>query len=135
MVYHMMQPCDNRRFILRFYTCRSSVLISDCKWKFLFNCDENATIDADSTISTFIGDCSDSYHMCDVGISVTILDQNILFYSDFNILYFYYIKVYLYSSYMLFEIKRVNSKECFLLTQSTEAGRLMDHYRMNIKHH
>ena len=64
------QLCNNTRFILQFYkTCRSSVFICDCKWKFLFNHDENAMIDADLTISTFIADRSDSDHMCDLGIT------------------------------------------------------------------
>ena len=71
---HTMQPCDNKRFILWFYkTCPSSVFICDCKWKFLFNHDENATIDADSMICTFVADHSDFDHMCDLGIRMTML--------------------------------------------------------------
>ena len=35
---------------------------------YLFDRDENATIDADSTISTFVADRIDSDRMCDLGI-------------------------------------------------------------------
>ena len=67
----MMQLCGNTRFILRLYrTCRSSVLYVTTNENYLVDRDENATIDADSTISTVIADRSHSDRMCDLGISL-----------------------------------------------------------------
>ena len=67
-----MQPCDNTRFIVRLYkTCHSSVLYVTANDNYLFDCDENAMIDADSTISTFVADRSDSDRMC--GLSHTFI--------------------------------------------------------------
>ena len=38
---------------------------------YLLDRDENATIDADLTISTFVADRSHSDHMCDLGITTS----------------------------------------------------------------
>ena len=65
-----MQLCNNTRFIVQFYKiCRSSVLYVTANENYLFDQDENATIDADLTISTFVADRIDSDRMYDLGTS------------------------------------------------------------------
>ena len=50
---------------IRFYkTCHSSVLYVTANENYLFDHDENAVIDADSTISTFVANHSHSDHIC-----------------------------------------------------------------------
>ena len=49
-------------------TCHSSVLYVTANENYLLDHDENAAIDADQTISTFVADRSHSDHMCALGI-------------------------------------------------------------------
>ena len=65
-----MQHCDNKRFFVPFYkTSLSCVSYVIANANYLFDHDENATVDADSTISMFVADCIDSDRMCELGIT------------------------------------------------------------------
>ena len=72
----MMQECNNTRFIVQFYkTCRNSVLYVTANENYLFDHDENATIDADLTISMCVANRMDSDRMCDLCITGELFEN------------------------------------------------------------